>query len=67
MTKGLEEGRQEGEHEAAVRILSRQLARRFGDAAAAEARASLQSADIDQFLVWSERLLTAESVEDVLR
>lgn len=63
--EGMAKGRQEGEHETAVRILSRLLARRFGVAAAEAAKPSLEAADLDQLLIWSERVLTAESVEDV--
>lgn len=62
---GLQAGRQEGEHAAAVRILSRQLALRFGDSAVEGTKAILDTADPDQLLLWSERVLTAEVIEDV--
>jgi len=62
-----EEGRQEGAHEAAARMLLRQLSLRFGDQASASVRSRVDLADLDQLLIWSERVLTAESVEDVFR
>jgi len=61
------EGHQEGEHEATVRILSRLLTLRFGDSDAERAKATLDAADLDQLLLWSERVPTAESVEEVFR
>lgn len=57
---GLQEGRQEGE----ARLVLRQLRLKFGPLEpATEDR--VRSADADLLLKWSERILTAESLEDV--
>lgn len=58
--KSLQEGLRKGE----ARILLRQLRLKLGSVdPAVEAR--VLAADSDQILAWSERVLTAESLEDV--
>lgn len=57
-----EEGRQEGE----ARVLLRQLRLKFGPLDS-ETEERVRSADADRLLVWSERILTAESLQDVFR
>ena len=47
-------------------VLLRQLERRFGAEAVARCRDRIEAADADTLLVWSERILTAESVEDII-
>ena len=60
-----EEGRQEGAHEGAARVLLRQLALRFGEEAATGVRSRVDAADLDAIMAWSDRVLTASSLEDV--
>jgi len=57
-----EEGRQEGE----ARVVLRQLRLKFGPLDP-EIEERVHSADADRLLVWSERILTAASLEDVLQ
>jgi len=58
--EGIEEGMQKGE----VGILLRLMRLKFGDLNA-ETLARIESADADQLLVWSERILSAKTVEDI--
>ena len=60
--QGIEQGMQRGE----ARMLTSLLQLRFGELPEA-ARQHIESADADTLLRWSERVLTAESLEDVLR
>jgi predicted transposase YdaD len=57
-----EEGRQEGE----ARILLRQLRLKFGPLEP-EVEQRVRSADADRLLGWSERILTAENLQDIFR
>lgn len=58
--KGREEGRQEGE----ARVVLRLLRLKFGPLTP-EVEERVRSADADRLLEWSERVLTAERLEDV--
>ena len=62
--EGLEEARQERLQEGEARMLLRQLRLKFG-ALAPEIEEQVRSADADRLLVWGERILTAESLEDI--
>jgi putative YhgA-like transposase/uncharacterized protein DUF4351 len=57
-----EEGRQEGE----ARVVLRQLRLKFGPLNP-EIEEQVHSADADRLLGWSERILTAENLQDVFR
>ena len=57
-----EEGRQEGE----ARVVLRLLRLKFGPLAP-ETEERVRSADADRLLEWSERVLTAERLENVFR
>jgi predicted transposase YdaD len=57
-----EEGRQEGE----ARLVLRQLRLKFGPLNP-ETEERVRSADADRLLEWGERILTAESLQDVFR
>lgn len=69
---GLEEGRQEGRQEGqregvqqgAARMLLQQLEAKFGELTA-EQRHRVETADAETLLEWSQRLLTAQSLEEV--
>ena len=64
LLKGREEGRQEGRQEGEARVLLRLLRLKFGPLAP-ETEERVRSADADRLLVWGERVLTAESLQDV--
>jgi hypothetical protein len=59
-----EEGRQEGRQEGGFEILVGLLEQRFGPVDAGT-RSRLRSADPEQILAWSKRLLSARCLEDV--
>ena len=63
--QGMQEGRQEGRQEGEARVLLRQLTLRFGDLPE-DARKRIESADADTLLEWSERVLTASTLDEVL-
>ncbi|HVR97877.1 MAG TPA: Rpn family recombination-promoting nuclease/putative transposase [Thermoanaerobaculia bacterium] len=61
-----EEGRQEGRQEGEARVVLRQLRLKFGPLEP-EIEELVHSSDADRLLGWSERILTAESLQDVFR
>lgn len=63
--EGLQEGMQQGMQEGEARILLRQLTLRFGELPE-NVRIRVANADADTLLRWSERVLTADTIEDVL-
>ncbi len=63
--KGKAEGEAKGKAEGARRVLLRQLELKFGEVPRAE-RERIEQADEDQLLLWSERILTAESLSALL-
>jgi flagellar biosynthesis/type III secretory pathway protein FliH len=62
--EGREEGRQEGRQEGEARVVLRQLRLKFGPLPP-EVEERVRSADADRLLEWSERVLTAERLENV--
>ena len=64
--KGREQGREEGRQQGEAAILTRQLEFRFGSLDEVN-RQRIKQADTDTLLTWSERVLTAESLEAVFR
>ncbi|OOG22000.1 transposase [Thioalkalivibrio denitrificans] len=63
--QGIEEGREKGLKEGEAAVLLRQIERKFGAEAAEAHRARIDQADADTLLEWSERILTAERVEEI--
>jgi hypothetical protein len=63
-TKAWAEGWAEGRGEAAVRILIRQLTRKFGPVPDT-VRERINAASIEQLDVWCERVLDAERLDEV--
>jgi cob(I)alamin adenosyltransferase len=61
----LEKGRQEGMQQGEARVLLRQMERKFG-AVSVEIRQRINQADEERLLEWLERILTANSPEEVL-
>jgi hypothetical protein len=63
---GLKQGLAEGQKKGEVLILMRLLERKFGPLSE-EQRNRLEAADVDTLLDWSERVLTAHSIEEILQ
>jgi len=61
MQQGMQQGMQKGE----AKVLVRQLICRFGDLPE-DLRQQIESADTDTLLKWSERILTAQTLDEVL-
>ena len=64
--EGRQEGRQVGRQEGEAELLLRLLELRFGPLADA-LRERIRSADVEALLLWSERILTAATPEDVVK
>ncbi|XSG84191.1 MAG: DUF4351 domain-containing protein [Methylohalobius sp. ZOD2] len=60
--QGIQQSMQQGE----ARILIRLLQRKFGDLPE-DIRQRIEAADVDTLLVWSDRVLTARNLEEVMR
>jgi len=65
--EGRREGRQEGRQEGEAAMLMRLLERRFGAEAAARHQAKVHGANTETLMQWSERTLTAATIEEVFR
>ena len=61
----IEQGMQQGMQQGEARVLVRQLTKRFGDLSEEVVR-KIESADADTLLQWSERILSAHSLDEVL-
>ena len=61
-----QEGMQQGMHQGEAQVLLRLLSRKFGELSE-EKRRLVESADSERLLQWSERVLTAESIKEVLQ
>ncbi len=64
--EGRHEGRQEGRQEGEARVVLRLLCLKFGPLAP-EVEERVRSTDADRLLEWSERILAAQNLQDVLR
>lgn len=65
MQQGMQEGMQQGLQQGEARLLERQLRLRFGELPEAVLR-RLAEADEPTLLAWSERVLSASRLDDVL-
>jgi flagellar biosynthesis/type III secretory pathway protein FliH len=65
MQQGIQQGMQQGMQQGEARMLLRLLARRFGELPE-DKRKQIESADTETLLEWSERVLTANSLDEVL-
>ena len=63
--EGLEEGRKEGRKEGEANILLKLLELKFGELSL-EDQKRVQSADSDTLLKWSGRILTADTLDEIL-
>lgn len=61
-----EEGREEGRQEGEARVVLRLLRLKFGPLPP-EIEQRVRSANADRLLGWSERVLTAESLQEIFR
>ena len=66
MEKGLEQGIKKGIRQGEAQMLLRQMTSRFG-VLPQSAHAQVESADADSLLRWSERVLTASTLDEVFR
>ena len=64
LEQGLQQGLQQGETKGEAALLVRQLELKFGSLSP-EHRAKINGADAETLLVWGERILSAETVEEV--
>ena len=64
--EGMQKGMQQGMHEGETRVLARQWEARFGPLPD-EVEGRLEQADEKTLLLWSERVLTARCIEEVMR
>jgi predicted transposase/invertase (TIGR01784 family) len=68
MQKGMQEGIQKGKHTEAVKMLQRQILRRFGLHALDEARRQqMAAASLEELERWGDNFVDAQSVEEVFR
>ena len=65
LKEGHEKGHKQGLQLGEARILTAQLRLRFGDLPVA-VQQRIEAADADTLLLWSERVLTARTLEEVL-
>jgi hypothetical protein len=66
LEQGLEQGVKKGIRQGEAQMLLRQLSLRFGDLPQ-NAREQVESADADTLLRWSERILTASTLDEVFQ
>jgi flagellar biosynthesis/type III secretory pathway protein FliH len=64
--KGVRQGMQKGMQKGEAALLIRQLRRKFGELSEDKVR-MIEAADTDQLLEWADRVLTAESLDEVLK
>jgi len=62
--QGIQQGVVQGIQRGEAKMLIRQLTQRFGTLPD-ETRIKIESADADTLLAWSERILTAETIEEI--
>ena len=63
--QGMQQGMQQGVQQGEVAVLLRQIKRKYGPTVAAAFQQRVEQADAETLLVWSERILTAESIDDI--
>ena len=64
--EGREEGREEGRQQGEARVLLRLITLKFGSPSET-VREQIATADSETLLRWSERILTAQTLDEVLR
>ena len=66
MEQVMEQGMEQGIQQSGVKMLLRLLELKFGADQAEANREQVESADAETLLMWSDRILTAKSIEEVL-
>ncbi len=64
--EGIQQGKQLGIQEGEVAVLLRLMERKFGHRMSEDDRRLVESADANTLLKWSERILSANSIEEIL-
>jgi predicted transposase YdaD len=64
--EGMQQGRQEGIQQGEVAVLLRLMERKFGHRLTDVDRQLVASADTETLLKWSDRILSANSIEEIL-
>jgi len=64
--EGIQQGRQEGMQQGEVAVLLRQMERKFGHRLTEVDRQLIVSADTETLLKWSDKILSANSIEEIL-
>ena len=64
--QGIQQGMQQGRREGEAAVVLRQLERKFGAGVTPAHRERVRTADADTLLEWSERILTAETIDEVI-
>ena len=64
--QGRQQGRQEGMQQGEVAVLLRLMERKFGHRLTKIDRQLVESADTKTLLKWSEKILSANSIEEIL-
>ncbi len=67
LEKGRQQGMQQGMQQGEAAILLRLMERKYGRQRAAEYRQRLEQADTDTLLAWSERLLKADTIDELFK
>ena len=66
LRRGLQRGRQRGLRQGEAALLLWQIEKKFGTDVAQRCRGRVETADSDDLRIWSERILTADSIAQVL-
>ncbi len=65
--KGLQQGEQIGYHKGEADLLLWQIEKKFGATAAEAVRERIEAANSETLRLWSERILSADTVEAIFR
>jgi hypothetical protein len=65
MEKGIQKGMRQGMQQGEAALLIRQLRRKFGELSEDKVQ-MIEATDTEQLLEWADRVLTAESLDEVL-
>ena len=66
MQQGMQQGTQQGIQQGEVAMLLRQMERKFGHRLTEADRRLVESADAETLLKWSDKILSAKSIEEIL-
>ena len=66
LQQGMQQGIQQGMQQGEVAVLLRQMERKFGHQLTDNDRKQIESADTETLLKWSDKILSANSIEEIL-